>query len=72
MRGQDIKGKTYQLPLGFLLPIDRPGELLVLTPNDRFSLTISLAYLPDHFLDVDLVQREGEQYRAEREEEKAG
>lgn len=50
-------GKAHQLPLGFLLSVDCPGELLVLTPDDSFSLCASLADLPYYFLNVDLVHR---------------
>lgn len=56
-----ISRKAHQLPLGSLFPVDRPGELLVLTPDDSFSLCTSLADLPNHFLNVDLVQRGGVQ-----------
>lgn len=61
LRGIDIMwntaGKAHQLPLGFLLSVDCPGELLVLTPDDSFSLCASLADLPYYFLNVDLVHR---------------
>lgn len=55
MRGYDTDGKAHQLPLGSLLPVDRPGQLLVLPPYDSFSLCTPLADLRNHFLNVDLV-----------------
>lgn len=65
-----VARKAHQLPLGSLLPVDCPGELVVLTPDDGFSLRVPLADLPEHFLNVDLVCPP--RTRSERQERRQG